>query len=374
MMAVSVDCSVYAEVGKSPSHAVTTQENTASKMFADCYKQAVNDALDEQPSLLITTETDNEKDVEEKSAKKMSEEEAAALLMLFLFSQQMSASTAPLDTNADASEKDEQAHSTESTSALSNSEKSRSGSSLMPAQENVEEEVIATPEAKTKVVPNNPEVKAPFENSTVPADKGLDTETVKTPSPSASALPSALPLPKEDKRQPAFSPSENAPLSRLSPSSHVAPPIASQSVLPSTEAQIAALPLRGTQFSEMLSQRVMWLSSQNLQSAQIELSPKELGTLEVRVALAAGGAEVQLSSQHAEVRNVLEGQIYRLQEMLETQGLPAPRVGIFDSSLAQQHKEQGGRASRPAKQQVTENEENVIIQPARQQALIDYYA
>jgi len=367
-MAVSVDCSAYVALSKAPSNAVTKEENLAPQTFADCFQQAVNDEFGE-PSAPLVAEVDSEEAADKKSAKKMSEEEAAALLMLFLFSQQMSPATHPPTSASD--EVEVATHSVEASSPLSG-EKSHAELDAAFAEEGLEEPdaTQGMQKTQTKAAANNPEAKASAE---MPTDKALAAQPAKTPSTPASNLQTGLPLPQEDKRRTALS--ESAPLPRSLPSSHATSLAASQAVLPSAEAQSAALPLRSGQFSELLSQRVMWLSSQNLQSAQIELSPKELGTLEVRVALAAGGAEVQLGSQQAEVRSVLEGQLYRLQEMLENQGLPAPRLGIFDSSQAQQHKEQGGRPSRAAKPtSALEAEESAVIQSVGQQTLIDYYA
>jgi len=366
-MAVSVDCSAYTALSKAPSNAVTTKENVAQQEFADCYQQAVNDELS-KPAAPLVVEGDSEEAADKKSAKKMSEEEAAALLMLFLFSQQISPATHPPTSSSD--EVEVPIHSAETSFSLSD-KKSRTELDATPAEAGLEESDSSQSiqKAQTKDAPNHLEAKVSAE---VPTDKAITAQPDKALSTPASNLQTALPMLQEDKRRQVLS--ESPPLSRSLPSSHAIPLPSSQVVLPSAEAQSAALPLRSGQFSELLSQRVMWLSSQNLQSVQIELAPKELGTLEVRVALAAGGAEVQFASSHAEVRSVLEGQFYRLQEMLENQGLPAPRLGIFDSSQAQ-HKEQGGRHPRSAKQaSAIEADENAIIQPLSQQTLIDYYA
>src|SRR5690606_35851703 len=49
-------------------------------------------------------------------------------------------------------------------------------------------------------------------------------------------------------------------------------------------------------WSEAVVDRVMWLSSQNLKSAEIQLDPAELGRLEVRVNLSQDQAQVTFAS------------------------------------------------------------------------------
>ncbi|MDT9115718.1 flagellar hook-length control protein FliK, partial [Escherichia coli] len=52
-------------------------------------------------------------------------------------------------------------------------------------------------------------------------------------------------------------------------------------------------------WSEAVVDRVMWLSSQNLKSAEIQLDPAELGRLEVRVNLSQDQAQVTFASPNA---------------------------------------------------------------------------
>lgn len=93
--------------------------------------------------------------------------------------------------------------------------------------------------------------------------------------------------------------------------------------------------------SEAVVDKVMWLSSQNLKSAEIQLDPAELGRLEVRIELNKDqAAQVTFVSANANVRDQLEGQAHRLRELFAQQGMNQLDVNVSDQSMA--HGSQGG--------------------------------
>lgn len=90
-------------------------------------------------------------------------------------------------------------------------------------------------------------------------------------------------------------------------------------------------------WTEGLVNRVMYLSSQNLKSADIQLEPKELGRLDIKVNMAVDqAAQITFTSGHAGVRDALEGQVHRLRELFNQQGLAQPDVNVADQSRQQQ--------------------------------------
>ena len=97
-------------------------------------------------------------------------------------------------------------------------------------------------------------------------------------------------------------------------------------------------------WSEAVVDKVMWLSSQNLKSAEIQLDPAELGRLEVRVDIAKDQTQVTFASPHAGVREALEGQMQRLRDLFAGQGMNLLDVNVSDQSLNRgwQGQEQGG--------------------------------
>lgn len=98
-------------------------------------------------------------------------------------------------------------------------------------------------------------------------------------------------------------------------------------------------------WAEGLVNRVMYLSSQNLKSADIQLEPAELGRLDIRVNVAADQpTQIHFVSGHAGVRDALDSQVYRLRELFAQQGLAQPDVSVADQSRGQQQQQaqQGG--------------------------------
>ncbi|QUE77541.1 flagellar hook-length control protein FliK [Stutzerimonas stutzeri] len=96
-------------------------------------------------------------------------------------------------------------------------------------------------------------------------------------------------------------------------------------------------------WSEAVVDRVMWLSSQNLKSAEIQLDPAELGRMEVRIDMHKDQTQVTFVSPHAGVRDALEGQMQRLRDMFSQQGMSMD-VNVSDQSRGWQG--EGGSESR----------------------------
>src|SRR5690606_9590397 len=98
-------------------------------------------------------------------------------------------------------------------------------------------------------------------------------------------------------------------------------------------------------WSEAVVDRVMWLSSQNLKSAEIQLDPAELGRMEVRIDMTKDQAQVTFLSPHGGVRDALEGQMQRLRDMFSQQGMSMD-VNVSDQSRARGWQGDGGGESR----------------------------
>lgn len=87
--------------------------------------------------------------------------------------------------------------------------------------------------------------------------------------------------------------------------------------------------------------RVMYLSSANLKSADIQLQPAELGRLDIRVHMIPDQqTQVTFMSAHAGVREALEGQMHRMRDMFSQQGLGQVDVNVSDQSRGWQGQEQ----------------------------------
>lgn len=137
-------------------------------------------------------------------------------------------------------------------------------------------------------------------------------------------------------------------------------------------------------WSEAVVDRVMWLSSQNLKSAEIQLDPADLGRLEVRVNLSQDQAQVTFASPNAGVREALEGQMHRLRELFAQQGMNLADANVSDQSLNRgwQGRGEGGRGGNGSRDELLGSDE---LQPGVHQevrserltsgrGLVDYYA
>ncbi|HEX8593343.1 MAG TPA: flagellar hook-length control protein FliK [Pseudomonas sp.] len=102
-------------------------------------------------------------------------------------------------------------------------------------------------------------------------------------------------------------------------------------------------------WSEGVVDRVMYLSSQNLKSAEIQLEPAELGRLDIRVNMATDQqTQVTFMSAHVGVREALESQMSRLRESFNQQGLGQVDVNVSDQNRGwqQQGQEQASNSQR----------------------------
>ncbi|WP_122672291.1 flagellar hook-length control protein FliK [Pseudomonas viridiflava] len=119
-----------------------------------------------------------------------------------------------------------------------------------------------------------------------------------------------------------------------------------------TAAPLMSQPLAMHQsgWTEGVVDRVMYLSSQNLKSAEIKLEPAELGRLDIRVNMAPDQqTQVTFMSAHVGVREALESQMSRLRDSFTQQGLGQVDVNVSDQSqqqAQQQAQEQASRAQR----------------------------
>lgn len=173
---------------------------------------------------------------------------------------------------------------------------------------------------------------------------------------------------------------------RLAGLTQAATPKTANAVPPSPLHQ--PLPMNQNAWTEGLVNRVMYLSSQNLKSADIQLEPAELGRLDIRVNVAADqSTQVTFISGHAGVRDALDSQVHRLRELFAQQGLAQPDVNVADQSRGQQHQQaqqEGANLSGVAARRAMAGEEQDgeladASQPLEQQVVIgdsavDYYA
>ena len=80
-----------------------------------------------------------------------------------------------------------------------------------------------------------------------------------------------------------------------------------------------ALPVEDSEWSNQLSQKLMWMNARNIQSAELHLNPADLGPIEVRIQVGPEQSSINFNTQNQNVRELLEANIHRLRDMLSDQ-------------------------------------------------------
>ncbi len=140
------------------------------------------------------------------------------------------------------------------------------------------------------------------------------------------------------------------------------------------------VPPQHPQWSQALGERLHWMVSQQLQSAEIRLDPPELGSLDVKVVVNKDHATVHFVTHNPQVRDALETATPRLREMFADAGLNLGDVNVSQESFQQQaaHDEAARQGASGA---VDSSEEDAVIAPVggpsvhprRGQGLLDTY-
>ncbi|WP_069706564.1 flagellar hook-length control protein FliK [Burkholderia seminalis] len=119
----------------------------------------------------------------------------------------------------------------------------------------------------------------------------------------------------------------------------------------SANAHVLAPHVGSADWTDALSQKVVFLSNAHQQSAELTLNPPDLGPLQVVLRVADNHAHALFVSQHAQVREAVEAALPKLREAMEAGGLGLGSTTVSDGGFAspQQNPQQtfsGGQSSR----------------------------
>ncbi len=92
------------------------------------------------------------------------------------------------------------------------------------------------------------------------------------------------------------------------------------------------LPVGHAQWGDQLVGKLAWLTTRNMQSAEIHLTPPDLGPMEVKVHVRNDQASVTVHSASPVVRDQLEVNGQRLRDLLSDNGLSLAQFNVSDSS------------------------------------------
>ena len=97
-----------------------------------------------------------------------------------------------------------------------------------------------------------------------------------------------------------------------------------------------------------LGQRVVWMTGQNQQVAHINVTPPQLGPIEIQLNITNDQASAVFVSPHAAVRDAVEAALPRLREMLADSGISLGNVDVSANSFghSRQNQSEGDQRSR----------------------------
>lgn len=100
------------------------------------------------------------------------------------------------------------------------------------------------------------------------------------------------------------------------------------------------LPVGQPKWGGEFAQKIVWLSSQQNQVAEIRLNPAHLGPVEVMLSITQDQATAQFSSPHLAVREAIEQALPRLREMMAENGITLGNVMVGSDSFQQDNRQQ----------------------------------
>lgn len=141
-------------------------------------------------------------------------------------------------------------------------------------------------------------------------------------------------------------------------------------------------PVGDAQWSQDMSEKVVWLTSRNIQSAQIHLNPAELGPVEVKVSVQNDQTVVSFNVQNTQVRELLEANVHRLREMMDGNGVNLADVNVDQGDSGAQEQSladgQSGSGSSAASNDgaLSEGEEGLeaVVSDLNSVGIVDAYA
>ena len=109
---------------------------------------------------------------------------------------------------------------------------------------------------------------------------------------------------------------------------------------PASAIPAITIPVAQPGWDQALGQRVQWLVGQQLQGAELRITPPHLGPIEVRISIGQDQQTiVHFASPHAAVRDAIEAAVPRLRDMLGNNGQDLVNVNVSQHSFAEQRRQ-----------------------------------
>jgi hypothetical protein len=99
------------------------------------------------------------------------------------------------------------------------------------------------------------------------------------------------------------------------------------------------------EWSDEMGQKIVWLTGRAIQSAEIHLNPADLGPIEVQIKVHNDQAAVTFHAQNSTVRDMLESNVHRLRDMMESNGVDLTEVSVGSEDTGGKYSARDGEGS-----------------------------
>jgi len=136
--------------------------------------------------------------------------------------------------------------------------------------------------------------------------------------------------------------------------SGIAPIVASQSGVAQAAQSVINTPVTDKAWGNEFNQKITWMATQHVQTAELHLNPPNLGPLDVVLKVSGDQATALFTSPHAAVRDAVQQALPQLRDMLAGNGITLGNATVSDQSpkdqqawqASQQQKGNGGAAGK----------------------------
>lgn len=97
-----------------------------------------------------------------------------------------------------------------------------------------------------------------------------------------------------------------------------------------------ATPVHDPRWAQQLGDRMVWMSRGDIQSAQININPAQLGPIQINISLNGDQMTAHFVAAHQEVRQALDDAMPRLREMLSGAGINLGQANVGSQTPQQQ--------------------------------------
>jgi len=141
--------------------------------------------------------------------------------------------------------------------------------------------------------------------------------------------------------------------------------------------QFVEIPVGKSGWGQELGSKVVWMVGQNIQTAQIQITPREMGPIEIRISVQQDQATVNFTAQNGQTREAIESALPRLREMLDQSGLQLAHTDVSDQQTEQQETRFSGDEGREGDDRIADTEGDpavAVSTSATINGLVDFYA